>query len=130
MIQSIELRIGNLIEANGPVMEVKQITQDWVELYLHGSESDTWGENLEDCNPIPLTPEILGKCGFVKNKHKIDVYEKGRIRIWFNGRGGALAYLIEEDTAVGHYIPIELSSVHQLQNFIYALTGEELEVKL
>ena len=65
-IDARELRIGNLIEANGPAMEVKAITENTVELYLHGSESDNWEEDLEKCNGILLTEDNILKLRVVE----------------------------------------------------------------
>lgn len=117
-----ELRIGNLIQANGPTMEVKSINEYSVELYLHGSEADNWEEDLENCEGIPLSPELLVKCGFeIANDgwggYLSKKFNGGSIRIshnkWHNGCW---------DTEVNY--------VHQLQNLWYALTNTELEVNL
>ena len=73
--------------------------------------------------PIPLTPEVLEKCkGFEKDKsgdyvflnyYKIQRILKGYI--WAYGFSSAYC--------------VELKYLHQLQNLIFALTGEELIYK-
>ena len=78
--------------------------------------------------PIPLTPEILVKCGFKKLNNAwvpIDYsatdYLKWSFTIWDN-KDGTYRYNSAE------FIP-ELKYLHQLQNLYYALTGEELIYK-
>lgn len=72
-----------------------------------------------DISPIPLTEEILLKCGleyqrpdFIKGSFAIRDFDGGYI--YLNGLDGGLIY----------------EYLHQLQNLYFALTGEELEVKL
>lgn len=84
---------------------------------------------IDFLSPIPLTPEILEKAGFVKDSG-IDVYKNGRLRVWVGARGKFLCYLIEENTTTGHYIPNSFVALHQLQNLYFALTGEELNISL
>lgn len=59
MIKANELRIGNWLKVYGEFTEVMDIGTDkcW---------SCFWSEaiNVEYFEPIPLTPEILEKCGF------------------------------------------------------------------
>ena len=62
--------------------------------------------------PIPITTEILLKCGLLKNN----------IGIWNNGDSIYFSYGFEKD--------VKLEYLHQLQNLYFALTGEELEVNL
>lgn len=66
--------------------------------------------------PIPLTPEMLEKCGF-----KVTITE----HTYGNGRVGIFFYvgLFTYGIAKGRYL-------HQLQNLYFALTGEELTVNL
>lgn len=68
-------------------------------------------------------------CGFERVKNKIDIFERGRIRVWLGTRGQFIVYLIDEDTTAGHYIRA-VEYLHNFQNLIHALAGTELEVKL
>jgi len=125
MISANELRIGNFIEANGPMMEVKSIYDDHVELYLHGSEADNWDEDLEACNGIPLTPEILEKCGFelrIEDTIEKD-YKLYPLFVKFQ-HNGSLLVTIHEYSSCSH-----IKYLHQLQNVIFALTNTELNYK-
>lgn len=88
----------------------------------------------EDLQPIPLTPEILDKCGFMEvendilpywqwmgeDRNVIEWHEDGSILI---GKAGECSHGFNTDEH-------RITSLHQLQNLYYALTGEELNVKL
>jgi hypothetical protein len=92
----------------------------------------------ENLKPIPLSPEILEKCGFEKRSYKYGDYawvkknHKGRLfrlRV-LNGSlhsTGNDRFMYWADK--GGSIPI-VKDLHQLQNLFFALTGEELEVNL
>ena len=104
-------------------------------------------EKIETYEFIPLTEEILFKCGFekVKNKDKEDLREyightaqKARYAIFGTDifitkvdKRSLLWRSIECDFMVLFYhksIPIKY--LHQLQNLYFALTGQELEINL
>lgn len=77
--------------------------------------------NYSDFEGIPLTEEIILKCGFEFEKI-VGWYIKDGIEIFFNKKGRYFK---------GNYpIKIHIRYVHQLQNIFYALTGQELEVKI
>lgn len=128
MIQANELRVGNWVSAiankqqqitaiNPPYCSVT--TQSWDSFHI---------SNL---TPIPLTPEILEKCGFVKG---LDTFG---LKNWFiNYLGFALSnapddvenpndWYLKQDIDKPQYITF-VKSLHQLQNLYFALTGEEL----
>lgn len=115
MIKASELRIGNWVQVNGAYtgdgfeIEGKQITgimNNYV--YLLGMLEIT--TSFEELQPIPLTPEILEKCGKTDKRFQLE----------FSIMEGRFWYL-------KHY---ELFYLHQLQNLYFALTGEELTVNL
>lgn len=56
MIKENELRIGNWYKVDATVLTEESFARfdDWQDA----------GNFLYDCSPIPLTPEILEKCGF------------------------------------------------------------------
>jgi hypothetical protein len=102
MVQANELRIGNCVSLNGKQVIVKDIP------YLVDDNkegyliNEVWADEYE---PIPLTPEILAK-------HPIPV---GR------DKGGLIADMISGK---------EIKFLHQYQNVVFALTGEELTVNI
>ena len=124
-----ELRIGNLV--NVPNKEQSPFRIDYfdenkvyqnqgfynTEFGLVPYHPLTW--DISDCAPIPLTPEILEKCGFVS--HAINYYHLGEFYISYANIG--LFEYRHRDTYV------IFKHLHQLQNLYYALTGEELNYK-
>ena len=137
-----ELRIGNIVNvssalrekyhffSNDRAFEVIRITVDnshpcsagYYDVLLSKIGSDrrenscTFSSWIE---PIPLTAEILCDwCGFNKakrceglTKHGIDLVAAGDA--YYDNRTGR-----------------RITTLHQLQNFVFALTGDELNIKL
>ena len=76
-------------------------------------------------SPIPLTEEILLKCGFDENMVLSTI--EGEIRYYGDGDiniGG------EDSCTLGMVYIAKCKYLHQLQNLYFALTGKELEVEL
>lgn len=115
-----ELRIGNYIQyygdMHGYVLSVADIGSPKIFVTAKGGGYTC----THDYEGILLTTEWLEKFGFEKPKNR-DCYIKKRLQVWKQ-----MAYLIEEDTLIAHWIPVKLEYVHQLQNLYFALTGEEL----
>jgi hypothetical protein len=105
----------------------QQVTIETIEYLLNDKISDK-----SIIQPIPLTPEILEKCGFVPNAI-------GQLAIEILG----IDTHLELVSIIGGYCYLNLNQVgefgsiqdisinriqhlHQLQNLYYALTGEEL----
>lgn len=114
-MKATELRIGNLIQdAKGSSFEV--IGKD-----IHDIEVFT--SNQERVFGIPLTPEWLERFGFVNNGV-----------MWSNENDMVIDYDL---TWIGIHMERQLDDVefdlprhvHSLQNLIFALTGQELELK-
>lgn len=74
--------------------------------------------------PIPITEELLLKCGFEK-KHT-DVFIKGiyDLEPLFSDSDEWDFCIYEKETNT------KLKYLHQLQNLYFALTGKELEINL
>jgi hypothetical protein len=129
MIQANELRIGNWVLCNG----LRTIVNDTLIISILKNDVQFTAE------PIPLTPEILEKCGFdvvykinnhyaindpngIKDSHKISVFPT------INNQW----HIAFSDTLNGYndYTPTtKIQHLHQLQNLYFALTGEELTFK-
>lgn len=106
MIGISELRIGNWVTAPAFVEPFK------VDLLTF--------HQADFIEPIPLTPEILEKCGFV---HTVgNNYETINFRVWLESTG---TYIFFE-----RKIRLRLDYLHQLQNLYYALTNTELKINL
>lgn len=120
MIAANELRIGNWVVYDGGLHEIDAIWSYAINLkYVAG------GIELKKISPIPLTPEILDKCGFIKtgNEGECINCNRGILYIKFD-HIGLVEYRIGElwFTTV-HYL-------HQLQNLYWCLCGEELQITL
>jgi hypothetical protein len=111
MIKSNELRVGSTVLYIERIVTIKNA----VELY---NAIDRSTNILYE--PIPLTHEILKKCGFEKYEPMMYRLKSGWHwialdinSIYINGRQSVL-----------------VNYLHQLQNLYFALTGEELTVNL
>ncbi len=113
MIKIEELQIGNWVLEDGEYVLVEKL------------EYDGQINNNFDFEPIPLTEEILLKCGFE--------YEGNSLLI--NIQGGEISYEYGcIYLGMGHYYQesnqLEIKHLHQLQNLYFALTVEELNIEL
>ena len=140
-----ELRIGNYLHFPFINKQVKVIGINAYEgikgEILHKislkNETDLYCERLDTLNPLPLTEEILLKCGFEKgsicyhnafslNVKKTDFYLRPSFIdgfYWgFNMNPKKL------DCELNDVMPLQY--LHQLQNLYFALTGTELEINL
>lgn len=126
MIKASDYRIGNYVAHNDKPVKVLGIYKKSI---LFGSEISPCRIDLEYLKPIPLTEEVLLKCGFV-NSNSGYYTKSGIINNEFKTPYDIDIYLInnkEYDFETGDDLP--MLSVHQLQNYFFSRTGEELEVK-
>ena len=132
MIKANELRIGNKVKDRGG----KVLTIDYWErkdmvakrVVIEGIEVHPLTEYCEYLQPIPLTPEILEKCGLIKDvesaKYNYNDYTSTHLFIRIQSN----RFLVRvNNTLIYFNNPFHL---HQLQNLYFALTGEELNITL
>jgi hypothetical protein len=82
--------------------------------------------------PIPLTPELLEKCGFVKGERTwyhpatmlIELFNTAKLEGNFHIIAG------KKRRSVFEAMSKRLEYLHQLQNIFFATTGEELKVNI
>ena len=107
-----ELRIGNLVGfPSGVKYKVDMLYSNY--------------ECLDYWQPIPLTEEILLKCGFVSDENKEDNYF---VKLKYGN------FIFQSDLSVDFrevYLNINKQDIiveylHQLQNIYFAITGIEL----
>ena len=135
MIQAQELRIGNWFEHCGFYYQSTGVLEN----ASYFTPKEDFGDRLAylaEIKPIPLTEEILLKCGFERtitpmqaldyidyrmNQFVCFLLPTGKLEVEFyanNNKIDERGYL----TSVIY--------LHQLQNLFYCLCGKELEVKL
>ena len=115
-----EIRIGNYIADIHSPKGFFQVTEIHKSTVRYGYD---YKARYEDLVPIPLTEEILMKAGFEKDililfyrNSFIIAKTKTRWAFYHNGlTSGELA---------------RIDYVHELQNLIFALTGEEIKIDL
>jgi hypothetical protein len=117
-MKATELRIGNWVQsvyfhAN------KQYIQVYPQAFMQIAR-DNPSLEVNSWEPIPLTEEWLLKFGFETND--VRYWQISSFRLHIN-RYGEWIFKVET-------FEKEIKYVHQLQNLYFALTGEELEIKL
>ena len=131
MVQANELRIGNWVKDNAnDYFIIRSVSTD----RLHPiNVTDKIGYAIDcllsDLSPIPLTPEILEKCGFklnsISENWEIDLKLQGIIglhsedfSLWIGDKSDSLGFT--------GGLKSRCFFLHQLQNLYYSLTGTEL----
>lgn len=126
MIKANELRIGNWVDFSGKYFQVHTLSRKRLQISGVGIGGEVF--EYTNINPIPLTPEILVKCGFEKDRNgwqKIDSQfslTENLFPCWLDRMlwpGG-----------IPNFDNVSLNCVHQLQNLYYCLCGEELNIQL
>jgi len=130
MINAKELRIGNTIRYTHDTDLSKKLRGTFLTVDLDTLTYLETGDRPDFYEPIPLTPEVLEKCGFEKGKGKfrnngLDYYKKGLIYVCLT-RNGEFKY----GTPKGIGCKPTITYLHQLQNLFWCLCGKELEVNL
>jgi hypothetical protein len=119
-MEAKELRIGNWVQHEPYPDEKWQIDFKLLE---------SIDLQLVECVGIPLTPEILEKAGFdynAKTNHSwLNIFE-GYVSIGHMFNKFPLVLSTDGNNMPLHHI----TSLHQLQNLYFSLTGEELNVQL
>jgi len=125
MIKPGELRLNNSVISKchqGLITEVRDLSPTSLKLWANPFANYKY----EDIDPIPLTPEILQKCGFPETKGLW--YEHEISSFFLDGSGNFFAgEVLNVDSPV---IAKNIKYLHQLQNLYFMLTGSELTVNL
>ena len=115
MIQAKDLRIGNWVFYSHPKKSYNYCISP---LDLHYADTR---ERI--FKPIPLTPEILEKCGF-EEVYKSPMHST----YWMEGLSYYFWYEKGNQYADCKGLQVNCKHLHQLQNLYFALTGEELTI--
>ncbi|MBX3253922.1 MAG: hypothetical protein KF862_07240 [Chitinophagaceae bacterium] len=144
MINPKDLRLGNLVTDGESIIYVEKIEPAGINgatITDHGMISDGLGEfahfyhtiTPESIDPIPITPEMLKKCGFDQvNGCYFDktLWNKYNVLRYDNGANVFILESRNYEQAERVYLPNIIKYIHQLQNAYYILTGKELEINL
>jgi hypothetical protein len=118
-----ELRIGNMV-----------IDHEWN--YYHRVKATELSFGDEDggigFEPIPLTEEILLRCGFKKvyDGKQMSELKFGNILVAIASDSIQLYFFFGEEMQLIFDDHSAFQYLHQLQNLFFALTGKELQVNL
>jgi hypothetical protein len=135
-IKANELRVGNWVrysdrERTCSIVAVTAIYTSGIGNIL------IWGDDVpldvkhDNCYPIPLTPEILEKCGFSFSFTTDDAKFLPIDELFINHNNDNFPILNNKEDAIyassyGYNEGIGIKYLHQLQNRFFSLTGEEL----
>lgn len=130
MIEAKELRIGNwILPEHNLDGEYHKVTI--IESYAINSYTEDWYRG------IPLTHEILEKCGFKEDDNVASAFNDIKKYYSINGsffmrelNGEFHRYIEVEDDPYYSFPLCQVKYLHQLQNLYFALTGKELEINL
>lgn len=125
MIDPKTLRIGNWIIGTtdgigkpNQIQQVFAIEENYINL-VYDHQGGGYYIKPEDAYPIPLIDEILLKCGF--NIHGMHI--EGDISLFKSANDNIYPNLSDYDSPRIQYL-------HQLQNWVFLLTGKELQIDL
>src|SRR5690606_18175024 len=118
-MESKELRIGNWV--------YNETTRENIEVYpMMIPQLNRLDGTNHNIKPIPLTEELLLKCGFVKTGVLTLSFENFLFEICLDGDD----FVKQQYTLrINVCFVIKVKYLNQLQNLYFALTGQELEIK-
>ena len=112
-----ELRIGNLVHHNGKIVKVVGIEEKHVSILKDPFQCYFHTVPINGLEPIPLTEEILLKCGFKRFPWGISID-----KLLFKDDNKCTHLELE----VGNGFRVKVTNLNQLQNLHYSLTNKEL----
>lgn len=124
-----ELMIGDYIQVNGEVCKI--ISVSYFDIGISDSKEDFYNEHIDNIKPIPLTPEILERNGFVKQAYDGWLISENNGRRLIEYHTDSFDGLLIINYAEEPYpkISIKLMYVHELQHAL-RLCGINKEIKL
>ena len=129
MVDIKELRICDLVYI--PSLSMAAYGEKYV-LFCKEGYNLTEDVSLSEIEFIPLTEELLLKCGFTKEYYgfSCDIMELSYGRFLCNDDTDKDNLFLPINNAEYTISKVSLKYLHQLQNIYYDLTGNELDVKL
>lgn len=129
MIPVQDLCVGNWVYDGNHTdfpMQITSLSEGYVTMSFPSNEGMDWESKPEDLKGIPLTESLLIQCGFGM---KDGLCRRGAIKAKPCRGFVSIEYQSEGQlTATAHSTQIHY--LHQLQNFVYAITRQQLNIKL
>ena len=125
-----ELRIGNWVKIQSHnqyarIIEIKSgrpDNRDFVRISSPNLDTQ-FAVEISQLNPIPLTEEILLKAGFEKDTGEFYLYKDTTVRKTYYS-DDFWRFIFKQQRIK------DIKYLHDLQNLIFALTGEEIKIDL
>lgn len=119
-MEATQLRIGNyILDKENEVRQVVELSRTLVRTSCDRILL------VSEVNPIPITEEILLKCGFEQKDHLFRLHLVNSIHIEYNSECNLYYFDIYMNTC-----RVELQYLHELQNIYQSITFKELEINL
>lgn len=130
MVESNELRKGNLVTKGGIAGKVTQILWNRVEVEIITDGENAYQEwGYDEIDPIPVTLDVLEKCDLVKHRRfyyaNVFYAKKGKFVINQLRDNIEISFAVNSTPGI---ISDKNLSLHHLQNMYFALMNEELQV--
>lgn len=121
-----ELRRNNLVSYKGEIIKIEQITKRKIGYFKEPNKTRMYYARLVDIYPIPITEQILDRCGFI---HYATSYARDRDRteIWETVKGW---FLIINNYERESSVNLLIKHLHQLQNAYYLASNTEIDIKI
>ena len=129
MVDTKDLMLGNWVydgERTQFPMQVVGIGKDYVYLDFEGNEGDLWESTPEDIQGIPLTQELLEKCGYERTGEMDYVHKEYYFDIDYRPDTKEYHWWYNYEHMIGK--PIQY--LHELQNQFRMYTRQELKINL
>ena len=127
MINPEELRIGNIVKVNGDKLaKVISIASDVSQIGVRYLNGGTNYYSSIDVSPASLSNHYLRRLGFTKENGLFLNIEQKEYQIALYTKDNELRIRIEMYPSI---IIKTVEHVHELQNFIYAVTGKSITFK-
>jgi len=127
MVKPIDLRIGNLVlDSNDKWCIVETISHQSVRLSAMDSSYNFESKDISEIKPIPICSSVLEKFGFTK--YAIEQWCTDPLDFYWTHLD--IPFSIANATWYINKLNLNLKHANQLQNLVYDLTDEELEIKL
>jgi hypothetical protein len=138
-VTTYELRIGNFVKCrvsnDAGIYQVIALDGINLKTMLNGARRGQWYITEENIKPIPITDKWLLSFGFRQSEENRDDFYKDFGRKTFqvcidDGQGEIfIGFAHDIGFPIEELCHIDIQYLHQLQNLIFSITGEELTIQ-